>query len=520
MKNKIFEKMLADKEILQTMPKNNEKNIEKYKAKVNEMRLEYLKFSNEVYNEINKRFEEKTKFEEDKVIEKVRNEVYNYEEIIEILNDQKTSYQKTGLNKETYYLSKYYKDNLENVNNKILVCINIFRNLGINISEKDFKISEFTNEYMKLFFEEMKKVDVNSEIIKNKFEEIYWKCPDIITHIDINIKNIYMDNINKIDKFYEKRQNEILNKYKVNKKSIVEEYYITKKELERLELFNKENLISKFLTGELNVKDYTDEKVKSYYEVFINKGLLEEAKKNPEKMNEIDENMLKLMNNLYEYKKITEYKFIIDEILNIYKEKDKYKVLYKTDLKHIKSNQIKLRKLNKNNFLIKKENKNLEINSIINQLKEDYKMWNRDLLYSKIANKLSNSTSLYDVLNLASNFYEFLVDCIIKNDNEIEQMKIDEKIEDLQKFIKFSHMVITKNIYIEENKDIALIIKDRYKLLQFNIEREDLSEDNIDKLIDILEKIRINYAINKVGLNIKEISNICNFNKIIEEDKK
>ena len=102
-------------------------------------------------------------------------------------------------------------------------------------------------------------------------------------------------------------------------------------ELERLELFNKENLISKFLTGELNVKDYTDEKVKSYYEVFINKGLLEEAKKNPEKMNEIDENMLKLMNNLYEYKKITEYKFIIDEILNIYKEKDKYKILYKTD---------------------------------------------------------------------------------------------------------------------------------------------------------------------------------------------
>ena len=189
MKNKIFEKMMADKEILETMPKNNEKNIEKYKAKVNEMRLEYLKFSNEVYNEINKRFEEKTKFEEDKVIEKVRNEVYNYEEIIEILNDQKTSYQKTGLNKETYYLSKYYKDNLENVNNKILVCINIFRNLGINISEKDFKISEFTNEYMKLFFEEMKKVDVNSEIIKNKFEEIYWKCPDIITHIDINIKS-------------------------------------------------------------------------------------------------------------------------------------------------------------------------------------------------------------------------------------------------------------------------------------------------------------------------------------------
>lgn len=520
MKNKIFEKIVADKEILETMPKNNEKNIEKYKEKANEMQEEYLNLENEIFKEIDRRFKEKTEFQENNDIKKVRSEVYNYEEIMEILNEEKTSYQKTELNKETYYLSKYYKDNLENVNNKILTCINIFRNLGINVSEQDFTISEFANEYMKVFFEEMKNVDVNSETIKSKFEEIYWKCPDLITHIDINIKNIYIENVNIIDKFYKKRQDEILSKYKINKNSITEDYYVVKKELEKLELFNKENLINKFLSGELNLKDYTKEKIKSCYEIFINKELLEEAEKNPEKMNEIDENMLKLMNNLYEYKKIIEYKFIIDEILNIYKEKDKYKLLYKSDLKQIKNNKERLRKLNKNRFLGKKENKSVEINNIINQLKENYKMWNRNLLYSKIANNLDESKSLYDILNLASNFYEFLVDCIIKHDNEIEQIKIDEKIYDLQKFVKFPHTIIIKNIHIEENKDIALIIKDRYKLLQFNIKKEDLSEDNINKLLNALEKIRINYALNKVGLNIEEINNICNFNKIIEENKK
>ena len=215
-----------------------------------------------------------------------------------------------------------------------------------------------------------------------------------------------------------------------------------------------------------------------------------------------------------------EYKFIIDEVIEKYKEKDKYKSLFKEDLKKIKSNENKIKKINKKTIFRIHKNNNQEINNLINELKNDYKTFGRDEIYSKIANEINGSTSLYNVLNLASCFYEFLVDCITKNNKEIEQVEIDKKINELIEFIKFPYFTIINNIYIDENKDIALIIKDRYKLLNFNIEKEDLAEDNLDNLLNLLEKIKIDYAIKKAGLKIEEITNLCEFKRIIEENKK
>ena len=197
------------------MPVNNEKNIEKYNEKIDELNSEYSALEKKILDEMQKRYETKTNLKSDKNIDNLENELRNYEEIIEILNNVNTPYEKSGLNKEAYKLGKYYKENLENVNSQILKCINIIRNMGIEITPSDFTVSSFANEYMEVFFSEMKMGDVNSENIKNKFEEIYWKCPDLIKHIEINIRNIYMNNINAINKFYEKKKLEILSKYKI-----------------------------------------------------------------------------------------------------------------------------------------------------------------------------------------------------------------------------------------------------------------------------------------------------------------
>ena len=520
LKDKILDKIKADKEILETMPVNNEKNTHKYNEKIQELEKEYTVLENQILNEIKNRFNSKTENKPNNEIQKLQKELENYESIIEIINNIKSPYEKSNLNKETYRLGKYYKENLENVNNQILVCINILRNLGIEISAQDFAISDYAKEYMEVFFSEMKIGDIDSDNIKNKFEEIYWKCPDLITHIEINIKNIYMNNLLIINKFYDKKKQEILSKYKINEEQIIEEYYITKKELNKLKLINRDNLLNKFLNGELNVKDYTQDKINSYYEKILNKETLDVINKNPEKIEEADINILKFKNSIYEFKKYLEFKFIINEVFERYKEKDKYKSLYKADLKKIKANENKIKKINKKSFFRNKNNNNQEINNLINELKNDYKTFGRDEFYSKIANEVNGSTSLYSVLNLASCFYEFLVDCIIKNDKEIEQTEIDKKINELIEFVKFPYFTIINNIYIDENKDIALIIKDRYKLLNFNIEKDDLAEDNLDNLLNLLEKIKINYAIKKAGLNIEEIISICNFKKVIEENNR
>lgn len=333
MKDKILDKIKADKELLEMMPINNEKNIQKYNDKVMELKNEYTILENKIVSEIKKRFKDKTTYQTDGEIEKLHKELENYNGIIEIINDKKIPYEKSNLSKELYKLGKYYKENFESVNNQILLCINILRNLGIEISVKDFVISDYAKEYMEVFFSEMKTGDINSENIKNKFDEIYWKCPDIITHIEINIKSIYMNNLDIINKFYEKKKEEILSKYKINKEKIIELYYITKKELEKIQLINKENLLNKFLSGELNINDYTQDKINSYYQKILSKDALDVINKNPEKIEEANINILKFENSIIEYKKYLEYKFIIDEVTQKYKEQDKYKSLYKEDLK-------------------------------------------------------------------------------------------------------------------------------------------------------------------------------------------
>ena len=56
-------------------------------------------------------------------------------------------------------------------------------------------------------------------------------------------------------------------------------------------------------------------------------------------------------------------------------------------------------------------------------------------------------------------------------------------ISNLDDFLKNPYNTIINNLTILEEKDVAIIIKDRYKLLNFMIEKEDISLNNVDNLV-------------------------------------
>ena len=61
---------------------------------------------------------------------------------------------------------------------------------------------------------------------------------------------------------------------------------------------------------------------------------------------------------------------------------------------------------------------------------------------------------------------------------------------------------------------MQIMISDRYRLLNFNITKEDIAEENLDNIILILEKI-INYINFKESkLNLDDIKFVCEFSKI------
>ena len=248
--------------------------------------------------------------------------------------------------------------------------------------------------------------------------------------------------------------------------------------------------MDKFVSGKLKTKNYTDEKIKSNLSKVIEKDAFQDFE---EKKEEILTNVFKFLNSLYEYKNYMNFNFIIEDIKKYYKEKENYKKVYIDTKKQIDEKEKKLRKLNKklssNGFFGMKKDitkQTAEQTTLIAEIKELYKQLDLNKFYNKIYSELKDDSTIYEALNLASSYYTYLTDVMIKNNKTITQEEIDEQIAELDEFLTIPYNTIINNMTILEEKDIAIIIKDRYKLLNFIVEKEDLTMNNVDTLVVIL----------------------------------
>ena len=168
--NEIIEKIEAEKEILATMPKNNKKNISKKLEKIEQLQKEYNKFLKKITKEMNERYQETIEIKSNEKIKKLDNELEKIEKILIVLDDTKTSYEKMGLDKVIYKIDKYYKGNLEEINEQIDMAIKKFANVGIILKLSDFNYSTYVEQYMKVFLEEKKKGDIKSKKIQENIK--------------------------------------------------------------------------------------------------------------------------------------------------------------------------------------------------------------------------------------------------------------------------------------------------------------------------------------------------------------
>lgn len=504
-----LEKIEIDKEVLSTMPKNNEKNINKYLEKIQEYKEQYLKEKKEIEEELNKRYNKATNIEEGKDSKNLTIRVKTIENILSLINDEKTSYEKMELDKIIYRISRFYKDNLENINTQIEMAIIKFAEVGVNLQPNDFNYSVYVEQYMKIFFQERK--NENSNILKNKFEEIYWKCPDIIIHIELNLRNIYLQKKVQIDKYFEKQKEQLLKQWGKTSKEILNSYFEIKSQKIETEKKDRKTLLDQFLVYNLNIKDYSKENIQNNCAKILSPAMLEKLETNEE---EVKKSIYEFLNSLYEYKNYMYFKFIIDDIKKHYNEKEKYKNIYEENKKKILESEKKLKKLNKKSFsrMFRRSKQEIkqspEQNHIILEIRKQYKELDLNKFYNKIYSNLSENSTIYDVLYLANSYYNYLTKCIIENNKTITQEKIDDQITKLDEFLKMPYNNIINNLTFLEEKDISVIIKDRYQLLNFNIKQEDFNNKNIDNLIKILENIMTSFYLKEVNLKVEKIEEI------------
>lgn len=509
----------ANKEILSTMPQNNPKNMSEYAKKVGQMLKEFTKYKDEINKILNSRYEAALKFDNNNEINDIEVRIDTIENILYLLSDVKNSYEKMELDKNIYKLSRYYKENLENVNTQIQECIKDFDIIGIKLQIEDFDYSIYVKEYMETFLREYYEGDINSLELKSKFEEIYWKCPDIIMHIELNLRYLYLKNQGIIDKYFEKEKQELLKQWSKSPEEIKNKYLELKEQADLIKETDKKSITEQLINGKLNIKNYTEDKIKTNCLKIFPKNKIDEL----EDYNEIYINVRKFLNSLIEYKNYLEFKFIVNDIKELYKQKESYKKIYEDGRKKIDSLEKNLKKLNnkatKKGLFGKKTEPQVqtaEQNSLINDIRESYKTLDMNEFYQKIYDTLDDNSSLYDALNLACSYYNYLISCLIKNDKTITQEEMDSKIKELQVFINSPYNNFINNITILEEKDISIIIKDRYKLLGFSIEKEDITPQSVDTLIGTLEDIKTGINIKKIGINLDEINEIINIKKTLK----
>lgn len=492
MKNEYVKNIDTYKEVLQALPKNNDKNKKIYLDKVRELIIKYKNDFALVKKEIEIRNKCYLTIEHNEKIEVLNKEIDEIRNGRGYVNKYSRAYEKSGLDVKLYQLGHYYTIDLEMVNDTIIRVINIFREVGVDISIDEINYSYYANKYLnKLYM--IRNDSSYQEQMKQVFEEIYWKCPDIINHITLNFKYLYY----KYEKFFDKYSNEMLDKYS---KLVLDDDYENKCILrDNLIRDSKDIIINKFISGELNINDYTSDKIDKLLENLLD---INNYKK---------EDIIDLDNTLYEYREYLMLSYLIIDMKNLYNDRDKYKGIFNKKMKEIKKIE---KSLFKDNAKVKKNNKkfdyyNNKINSDIMKLKECYEELERDYFLEQIS-MLGEDATIFDLISLASSNYNYLVDLFKKNDKNIK-----EELKRINDLVNYPYINIINNIWIKDEKEIDLIIVDKYNLYGFKLNREMLSLDNIDKLISDIKIIIDGKLLEKHNLSDEKIKFIKDSNMIL-----
>lgn len=479
------------KEVLDTLPKNNKKNIKAYKDEALNIYNDFKNKRSILEKELEKRKIKISDLSVNENIEKERKELKFLEDNLYLFTDTNTSYEKSNLDINIYNVSKYYKYSLDKVNDDILQIIKTFTSLGINLTDKDFYYSKYLKKYLDAL--------LNGRNVKDTFESIYWKCSDILTHAELNFKSLYLKNKNTFDKYYALKKNNLLKN--TSSKEIIENYKMLYKQLDNDIFKDKATIYNLFKDRVLNINDFKGDLIKKSYQNIFNKDY-----------NNIDiDDVIKYYYALKEYMDYLNIMYIIDDAKKLLESKNNYKSNCKSILRDIKRNECKLVKINK--IINKIDNKSKDSgkyiimqNTIINKLKELYdNLFDIDLL-DRLYKVINSDTTYDEVIEIYYNNYLYLTKLIKTLNDEVTLEELTNNI-DIVKNIYFSpYKTFLKSSLLGEDKDIKLVFSDCYSLVSYNINVDLL--DNYDEINDLrnnIYKIIIYYYINALGINIEDI---------------
>ena len=489
------------KEVIENMPRNNKKNRSNYVNYVKEQLDSFSSLHDEIIKDIHDRYQ--------KILAKEKRNSVSFddknkklEELfgkLHIFNSWNTPYEKLELDRIIFEINHYYKDNLDALNEDIRDAIECFHKVGVVLKVDDFCYSSYVYQYMSVILGK----EEDSKVIKKRLDEVYWKSPNVMKQIACNFNYLYYKYEKYFIQYYHKLEKDMsYDKVSCEYNDIILE--------ERKDRYEMDTIISLILNETINIKDYSEEKLKTYKDS-ISHG-------------DVDvEHYLDLYSSLEEYKVYKEYSFIVSKIKELYQNKAQYKNVYKNLRKEISKIESKLFKVNKkisfqNKFFHNKDKVELlelEVSALTDSLIEKY----HEIHFSKvneIISGMNDSVSYYDILKLVSSFYIYFRELMVENQEGISFEEVIDKRLELSKFLYKDNLHFLPNVSVMEEVNIPQIIADKYQLLNIHLNVDDI-DSNVDGYLELINKIMIASSVKESNITYEELLFQTNCKDIIDK---
>ena len=422
-------------------------------------------------------------------------------------NTYNTSYEKMHLDYYLYQLHRYYKEDLVSVNTCIKKIIESFKKVEITLTKDDFKFNDYASSYMEKIL-----TNAKDDELSTYFEEIYWKNPDIIRIIEINFKNIYLKNEKKIDKYYEIRHQAFLKKHKD------EEIYDMRiklssqiKSLDGRDIYLN---FQRFVNNEYSVVDFKKDDIEKKKEIYF-----EENSYGYDKLIEID----KVLN---EYNMMIKYRDMFNDMKERLEKKDTLKNSKGNALKEVAKEEDKLIKLNakRNKKALFGKPKNdekwvFDYKEVLNNVIKHYDEFDDACFNDLVFLKLSQDSTVSDVLKLISSNYLYFVNQAYKKDENANINDVTKQFEDLKDYVNNNKFVLLNNVALLDDKPMKQLISDKYNLEHVKLSVEALMDESLERTIGDIEMFIKYEDVVASWLNIDDVALYLNYQALLEKEK-
>ena len=106
---------------------------------------------------------------------------------------------------------------------------------------------------------------IDERKLKDLFEKIYWKEPNLILHIQLNFRYIYFKKEKDIINAFLWQEGRVKQKLKMDEEQILTRYNNIQKKIINRYKNDYKNIINNFLNGSWNLKDYEEKNIIKCY---------------------------------------------------------------------------------------------------------------------------------------------------------------------------------------------------------------------------------------------------------------